>query len=172
VVRIAISCRFRADFFGCHVVSTVRPSLVASRGPRPSSQIPFDCHSTCLWAERWCDLEAMNFDKKDEDSGAVFHLDKTQVFQDARTFNASPIQPKCRIILTVKVLDKPHKNPRTNLIPTPCNFLSQRTDLLLVFPRRTIRIHQHRILHLLLPFAVQARHLSGDANKVKLTNLG
>ena len=43
----------------------------------------------------------MNFDKKDEDSSAVFHLDKTQVFQDARAFNASPIQPKkCRIILT------------------------------------------------------------------------
>ena len=43
----------------------------------------------------------MNFDKKDEDSGALFHLDKTQVFQDARAFNASPIQPKkCRIILT------------------------------------------------------------------------
>lgn len=35
----------------------------------------------------------MNFDKKDEDSGALFHLDKTQVFQDARAFNASPIQP-------------------------------------------------------------------------------
>jgi len=43
----------------------------------------------------------MNFDKKDEDSGALFHLDKTQVFQDARAFNASPIQPKkCRILLT------------------------------------------------------------------------
>jgi len=43
----------------------------------------------------------MNFDKKDEDSGALLHLDKTQVFQDARAFNASPIQPKkCRIILT------------------------------------------------------------------------
>jgi len=46
-------------------------------------------------------LPTMNFDKKDEDSGALFHLDKTQVFQDARAFNASPIQPKkCRIILT------------------------------------------------------------------------
>jgi coatomer protein complex subunit gamma len=43
----------------------------------------------------------MNFDKKDEDSEAVFHLDKTQVFQEARVFNASPIQPKkCRILLT------------------------------------------------------------------------
>jgi coatomer protein complex subunit gamma len=43
----------------------------------------------------------MNFDKKDEDTGALFHLDKTQVFQDARAFNASPIQPKkCRVILT------------------------------------------------------------------------
>jgi hypothetical protein len=45
-------------------------------------------------------LEEMNFNKKDEDSGALFHLDKTQVFQDARAFNASPIQPKtCRVIL-------------------------------------------------------------------------
>jgi hypothetical protein len=43
----------------------------------------------------------MNFDKKDEDTGALFHLDRTQVFQDARAFNASPIQPKkCRVILT------------------------------------------------------------------------
>jgi len=43
----------------------------------------------------------MNFDKKDEDSGALFHLDKVQVFQEARAFNASPIQPKkCRILLT------------------------------------------------------------------------
>jgi hypothetical protein len=43
----------------------------------------------------------MNFDKKDEDNEAVFHLDKTQVFQEARLFNASPIQPKkCRILLT------------------------------------------------------------------------
>jgi hypothetical protein len=43
----------------------------------------------------------MNFDKKDEDNEAVFHLDKTQVFQEARVFNASPIQPKkCRILLT------------------------------------------------------------------------
>jgi hypothetical protein len=43
----------------------------------------------------------MNFDKKDEDSSGIFHLDKTQVFQDARAFNASPIQPKkCRILLT------------------------------------------------------------------------
>jgi hypothetical protein len=44
---------------------------------------------------------AMNFDKKDEDSEVLFHLDKTQVFQEARAFNASSIQPKkCRIILT------------------------------------------------------------------------
>jgi coatomer protein complex subunit gamma len=43
----------------------------------------------------------MNFDKKDEDSGALFHLDKTQVFQEARIFNASPISPKrCRVLLT------------------------------------------------------------------------
>lgn len=43
----------------------------------------------------------MNSDKKDEDSSALFHLDKTQVFQDARAFNSSPIQPKkCRILLT------------------------------------------------------------------------
>jgi hypothetical protein len=48
---------------------------------------------------RWS--TTMNFDKKDEDTGALFHLDKTQVFQDARAFNASPIQPKkCRVILT------------------------------------------------------------------------
>jgi len=47
------------------------------------------------------DNYTMNFDKNDEDSGALFHLDKTQVFQEARAFNASPIQPKkCRIILT------------------------------------------------------------------------
>ena len=46
-------------------------------------------------------VSTMNFDKKDEDKVAVFHLDKTQVFQDARAFNASPIQPrKCRILLT------------------------------------------------------------------------
>jgi hypothetical protein len=100
VVRIAISGRFRADFFG-YVVSTHDQALLNRRAPSPSSQIPFDCHSTRPWAECWCDFEAMNFDKKDEDSGAVFHLDKTQVFQDARAFNASPIQPKkCRIILT------------------------------------------------------------------------
>jgi coatomer subunit gamma len=46
-------------------------------------------------------IGSMNFDKKDEDSGALFHLDKTQVFQEARIFNASPISPKrCRVLLT------------------------------------------------------------------------
>ena len=45
----------------------------------------------------------------------LFHLDKTQVFQDARAFNASPIQPKkCRIILTkIKCTPSCWKHPQT-----------------------------------------------------------
>jgi coatomer protein complex subunit gamma len=38
----------------------------------------------------------------------LYHIDKTQVFQEARMFNQSPIQPrKCRILLTkiIFVLD-------------------------------------------------------------------
>lgn len=39
-------------------------------------------------------------DKKDEDA-AVVKVDRTQVFQEARVFNSSPISPrKCRILLT------------------------------------------------------------------------
>ena len=45
----------------------------------------------------------MSYAKKDEDSGdgPIVRVDKTSVFQEARIFNTSPINPrKCRIILT------------------------------------------------------------------------
>ncbi|KFA69789.1 hypothetical protein S40285_02451 [Stachybotrys chlorohalonatus IBT 40285] len=44
----------------------------------------------------------MNFGKKDEDADlGLVKVDRTQVFQEARLFNSSPIQPRqCRILLT------------------------------------------------------------------------
>ncbi|KAI5779117.1 adaptin N terminal region-domain-containing protein [Geopyxis carbonaria] len=44
----------------------------------------------------------MSFSKKDEDAEqAIFKVDRTSVFQEARVFNTSPISPrKCRILLT------------------------------------------------------------------------
>ncbi|KAK1782781.1 coatomer, gamma subunit [Copromyces sp. CBS 386.78] len=44
----------------------------------------------------------MNYGKKDEDAETgLVKVDRTQVFQEARLFNNSPIQPrKCRILLT------------------------------------------------------------------------
>ncbi|KAJ9130432.1 Coatomer subunit gamma [Coniochaeta hoffmannii] len=44
----------------------------------------------------------MNYGKKDEDAElGLIKVDRTQVFQEARLFNSSPIQPrKCRILLT------------------------------------------------------------------------
>jgi coatomer protein complex subunit gamma len=44
----------------------------------------------------------MSYGKKDEDADlALVNLDRTQVFQEARLFNSSPIQPRrCRILLT------------------------------------------------------------------------
>ncbi|KAI0999402.1 putative coatomer subunit gamma [Podosphaera aphanis] len=44
----------------------------------------------------------MSYGKKDEDSDAAFlKVDRTSVFQEARLFNSSPIQPrKCRVLLT------------------------------------------------------------------------
>ncbi|EON99024.1 putative coatomer subunit gamma protein [Phaeoacremonium minimum UCRPA7] len=44
----------------------------------------------------------MNYGKKDEDADAgLVKVDRTQVFQEARLFNSSPIQPRrCRILLT------------------------------------------------------------------------
>ncbi|KAG9244564.1 adaptin N terminal region-domain-containing protein [Calycina marina] len=44
----------------------------------------------------------MNYNKKDEDADtALMRIDRTTVFQQARLFNSSPIQPKaCRILLT------------------------------------------------------------------------
>ncbi|KKY31438.1 putative coatomer subunit gamma [Diaporthe ampelina] len=44
----------------------------------------------------------MNYGKKDEDADTgLVKVDRTQVFQEARLFNSSPIQPRrCRILLT------------------------------------------------------------------------
>ncbi|TAQ88562.1 hypothetical protein B7494_g3083 [Chlorociboria aeruginascens] len=44
----------------------------------------------------------MSYSKKDEDADtAIMRVDRTSVFQEARLFNSSPIQPrKCRILLT------------------------------------------------------------------------
>ncbi|KAK5654416.1 hypothetical protein OQA88_7326 [Cercophora sp. LCS_1] len=44
----------------------------------------------------------MNYGKKDEDADTgLVKIDRTQVFQEARLFNSSPIQPRrCRILLT------------------------------------------------------------------------
>ncbi|KAL1892875.1 coatomer subunit gamma [Sporothrix stenoceras] len=44
----------------------------------------------------------MNYGKRDEDAdGSLVRVDRTQVFQEARLFNRSPIQPRqCRILLT------------------------------------------------------------------------
>ncbi|KAK7743822.1 coatomer subunit gamma [Cytospora paraplurivora] len=44
----------------------------------------------------------MNYGKKDEDADTgLVRVDRTQVFQEARLFNSSPIQPRrCRILLT------------------------------------------------------------------------
>ncbi|KAF8542222.1 putative coatomer subunit gamma [Trichophaea hybrida] len=44
----------------------------------------------------------MSYSKKDEDAEqAIFKVDRTSVFQEARVFNSSPISPrKCRILLT------------------------------------------------------------------------
>ncbi|KAK2075161.1 hypothetical protein P8C59_009309 [Phyllachora maydis] len=44
----------------------------------------------------------MNYGKKDEDADTgLVKVDRTQVFQEARLFNTSPIQPRrCRILLT------------------------------------------------------------------------
>ncbi|KAK0733706.1 adaptin N terminal region-domain-containing protein [Lasiosphaeria miniovina] len=44
----------------------------------------------------------MNYGKKDEDADTgLVKIDRTQVFQEARLFNTSPIQPRrCRILLT------------------------------------------------------------------------
>ncbi|KAI5819479.1 adaptin N terminal region-domain-containing protein [Pyronema omphalodes] len=44
----------------------------------------------------------MSYSKKDEDAEqALFRVDRTSVFQEARVFNSSPISPrKCRILLT------------------------------------------------------------------------
>ncbi|TGZ82786.1 Coatomer, gamma subunit [Ascodesmis nigricans] len=44
----------------------------------------------------------MSYSKKDEDNDqAIFKVDRTSVFQEARVFNTSPISPrKCRILLT------------------------------------------------------------------------
>nr|EAQ70953.1 hypothetical protein MGCH7_ch7g360 [Pyricularia oryzae 70-15] len=44
----------------------------------------------------------MNYGKKDEDAeNGLVKVDRTQVFQEARLFNSSPIQPRqCRILLT------------------------------------------------------------------------
>ncbi|KAL7276484.1 coatomer subunit gamma [Rhizina undulata] len=44
----------------------------------------------------------MSYSKKDEDAEqAIFKVDRTSVFQEARLFNTSPISPrKCRILLT------------------------------------------------------------------------
>ncbi|CAL3968250.1 unnamed protein product [Diplocarpon coronariae] len=44
----------------------------------------------------------MSYSKKDEDAdSAIMKVDRTSVFQEARLFNSSPIQPrKCRILLT------------------------------------------------------------------------
>ncbi|KAL2161197.1 hypothetical protein VTH06DRAFT_8416 [Thermothelomyces fergusii] len=44
----------------------------------------------------------MNYGKKDEDAdGGLVKIDRTQVFQEARLFNSSPIQPRrCRVLLT------------------------------------------------------------------------
>ncbi|CAK7271539.1 coatomer subunit gamma [Sporothrix epigloea] len=44
----------------------------------------------------------MNYGKRDEDAdGSLVRVDRTQVFQEARLFNRSPIMPRqCRILLT------------------------------------------------------------------------
>ncbi|EPE04628.1 coatomer subunit gamma-2 [Ophiostoma piceae UAMH 11346] len=44
----------------------------------------------------------MNHGKRDEDAdGSLVRVDRTQVFQEARLFNQSPVQPRqCRILLT------------------------------------------------------------------------
>ncbi|EFX01883.1 coatamer subunit protein [Grosmannia clavigera kw1407] len=44
----------------------------------------------------------MEYGKRDEDAdGSLVRVDRTQVFQEARLFNSSPIQPRqCRILLT------------------------------------------------------------------------
>lgn len=44
----------------------------------------------------------MNYGKKDEDADTgLVKVDRTQIFQEARLFNSSPIQPRrCRILLT------------------------------------------------------------------------
>jgi coatomer protein complex subunit gamma len=44
----------------------------------------------------------MSYSKKDEDADqAIMRVDRTSVFQEARLFNSSPIQPrKCRVLLT------------------------------------------------------------------------
>jgi coatomer protein complex subunit gamma len=44
----------------------------------------------------------MSYGKKDEDADlGLVKVDRTQVFQEARLFNSSPIQPRrCRILLT------------------------------------------------------------------------
>ncbi|KAI5781005.1 adaptin N terminal region-domain-containing protein [Peziza echinospora] len=44
----------------------------------------------------------MSYSKKDEDGDhAIFKVDRTSVFQEARLFNTSPISPrKCRVLLT------------------------------------------------------------------------
>ncbi|PQE23319.1 hypothetical protein CJF32_00011383 [Rutstroemia sp. NJR-2017a WRK4] len=47
-------------------------------------------------------LYIMSYSKKDEDAEmAIMRVDRTSVFQEARLFNSSPIQPRrCRVLLT------------------------------------------------------------------------
>ncbi|KAJ2992073.1 hypothetical protein NUW58_g2298 [Xylaria curta] len=85
VKQIAYDCGWNVETEMLRIPSTRNTGIIGRHRPQES---------------RLTDI--MSYGKKDEDADlGLVKVDRTQVFQEARLFNSSPIQPRrCRILLT------------------------------------------------------------------------